>query len=81
MVTFINLLYNIFFVLILARVILSFIQGGHYHPIGRAIFNATEPILAPIRNLLPPMAGVDFSPIVVLLALGLLRGVLISLLA
>jgi YggT family protein len=81
MVTFIDILYNIFFFLILARVILSFMQGGHYHPIGRMIFNITEPILAPIRRMLPPMAGLDFSPIVVMLALMLLRGVLVSLFA
>jgi YggT family protein len=77
----IELLYNLLFILILARIILSFTQSGHYHPVGRAIFNATEPLLAPIRSMLPSMNGIDFSPLVLLLAAGLLRMVLLSLVA
>jgi YggT family protein len=79
MIYLINLLYNILFILILARIVLSFTQSGYYHPVGRAIFNVTEPLLAPIRAILPPMGGFDFSPIVLLLAAGLLRSILTSL--
>ncbi len=45
----------------------------------RFINGVTEPILNPIRRLLPPMGGLDFSPMVVLLLARLLHGVLINL--
>lgn len=76
----IELLYNALLILMLARVILSFTQSGYYHPIGRTIFNLTEPLLAPIRSRMPPMSGMDFSPLVLLLAAWLLRSVLVRLL-
>jgi hypothetical protein len=43
------------------------------------IQGVTEPILNPIRRLLPPMGGLDFSPMVVLLLARLLQGVVINL--
>jgi len=80
LVSLIDTLYMLLFILILARMVLSFTQGGFYHPVGRTIFNITEPLLAPIRSFLPPMGGIDFSPIVLFLGLGLIRSVLVSLL-
>ena len=54
-----------------------------YHPtwgpVVRLIQGVTEPILNPIRRLLPPMGGLDFSPMVVLLLARLLQGVVINL--
>lgn len=79
-VTFINLLYWAFWLLILARVILSFIQTNPYHPVRRIIYELTEPILAPIRRILPPTSGLDFSPLIALLLLELIRQVLFGLL-
>lgn len=68
--TTVNLILNVLYVLILARIITSFIRVSPYHPtwgpIIRFIYQATEPLLAPVRNLLPPMGGFDFSPIIVL---------------
>ena len=40
------------------------------------MFGLTEPVLEPIRNLLPPMGGLDFSPMVLLMGLQVLRGFL-----
>jgi len=36
------------------------------------LYQATEPILAPIRRVLPPAAGLDFSPMIAILVLGIL---------
>jgi len=74
--SFINILYWAFWILILARVILSFVRLDPYHPIVRMVFEVTEPILAPIRRILPPMSGLDFSPLIALLLLDLLRRLL-----
>ena len=73
----INLLYYAIVVLIFARILLSFVNFGSYQ-IRNFIFRLTEPILAPIRNVLPQTAGLDFSPLILLLGIGLLRRLLIS---
>ena len=79
-VTFVNLLYWAFWILILARVILSFTNMNPYHPIRRTVYDLTEPILAPIRRFLPPTSGLDFSPLLALLMLELVRMLLFRLL-
>jgi YggT family protein len=77
----ISLLFNALYVLILARIIFSFIRVSPYHPtwgpIMRFVYQATEPLLAPIRNMLPPMGGLDFSPMIVLLLASFLRQILL----
>ncbi|NJL92595.1 MAG: YggT family protein [Anaerolineae bacterium] len=62
----IGLLIYLFSFLILARVLMSWVQIDPYHPLARFIFNATEPFLKPVRDVIPPAAGLDFSPIIVL---------------
>ncbi|MFW5942380.1 MAG: YggT family protein [Chloroflexota bacterium] len=76
LITLINLIYWIFWILILARVILSFTQMSPYHPIRRTVYDLTEPFLEPIRRFLPPMSGLDFSPLIALLLLEVIRRVL-----
>lgn len=80
LLTIINLLYYILFILILARVILSWINVSSYqvYQIRDLVFRLTEPILAPIRRLLPSTGGIDFSPMIVLLAAWFLRSLLIQ---
>jgi YggT family protein len=63
---------SIFDVLIFARVLLSWIPIGDnptLRSIAGVIYAATEPILAPIRRILPPMGGLDLSPIVAMVLL------------
>ena len=57
-------------------IIASFIAPGSGHPLLRLLREVTEPILSPARNLLPPMGGLDFSPILVFLLLGVLQTIL-----
>ncbi len=78
-ITIINLLYWAIFILILARVILSWVSIGSYE-LRDIVFRLTEPILAPVRRILPSSAGVDFSPMIVLIGAWFLRTLLISLL-
>ena len=59
--------------ILLARVIMSWIPNLDYNnPIARFLYQATEPVLAPIRNALPPLGGIDLSPLVVFLAISVL---------
>lgn len=75
----VNLLYYAVLVLILARFILSFISGGPYQ-LREWVYRLTEPLLQPVRRILPPMSGLDFSPLIVLIAAQVLRTLLINIL-
>jgi YggT family protein len=75
----INILYYAIVILIFARIILSFVRIGSYQ-LHDIVFRLTEPLLAPVRNILPPMGGFDFSPMIVLIAVDVLRRLLFGLL-
>jgi YggT family protein len=80
-VALINLVYTLLVLLILARVLMSWVNVSPYSQLGQTIYNLTEPILAPVRNLLPPMAGFDFSPIIVFIGLQIIRAILLAIFA
>jgi len=73
---------NIYYYAIIASIIMSFVMmfSGNMnpHPILRVIWQLTEPVMAPVRKIIPPMGGLDFSPIVIFLAIQLVQGFLIS---
>lgn len=83
--TLINGLFTVFYVLLFANIIISWLRPDPYHPtwgpIVRFVMSATDPILAPIRRFLPPMGGLDFSPLVVLFLARFLQRALLSLVA
>jgi YggT family protein len=74
----IALLINIFFFSILIQVILSWIKPGDYSPISALIYSLNEPLLGQARRMLPPMAGFDLSPILVMIGLRLLSMLLVA---
>lgn len=67
---------RIFWWSILIVIIAGWIAPGSYHPALALLQQITEPLLAPARRLLPPMGGLDFSPIVVFLLLGVVERIL-----
>ncbi|MDX1413053.1 MAG: YggT family protein [Candidatus Promineifilaceae bacterium] len=84
LISIINAVYYILLILIFARFILSWVRPDPYHPtwgpITRFVFQATEPLLAPIRRLLPATGGLDFSPMILLFGLYFLRSILFGIL-
>ena len=58
-----------YFILLIARVIVSWIANQSRHPLIPLIYQLTEPVLKPIRKLLPAIGGVDLSPLFALIAL------------
>ena len=60
----VQLLFDLYVIVLLARVLLSWVQVDPQNPIVNLIHQLTEPLLAPIRNLLPQGGGMDFSPMV-----------------
>jgi YggT family protein len=66
--TFFNFLFGALSILILIRVLMSWIPNlDPYNPIVRLIHQLTDPILEPARRLIPPIGGLDLSPLIVLL--------------
>ena len=55
-------------ILILVRVVFSYISPYPNNAVYRFVFQVTEPILGPVRRRLPPISGIDLSPLVVTLA-------------
>jgi len=58
-----------YFFLIIVAVILSWIGQGLRHPFIPLVFQLTEPVLRPIRKVIPPIAGIDLSPLFALIAI------------
>jgi len=77
----ISLTLSIYLIAIIAQVILSWIGPQGHNPIIGVLYSLTEPVMRPARRLLPPMSGMDLSPILVILALQLLKILLVAPLA
>lgn len=68
-----------YFWVIIARVVLSWVNPDTFNPIVRFIYRATEPVLRPIRHRLPTAGtGLDLSPMIVLIAIYALDSFLIG---
>jgi YggT family protein len=69
---------NIFFFAILIQAIFSWISPASWNPVTIMIHQLCEPVLRPAKRLLPPMNGLDLSPILVLVALQLAEILIIA---
>ena len=62
---------------IIARAVLSWVSPDPHNPIVRIIVQITEPLLFPIRRRVPYLGGIDFSPVIAILALMFLESFLV----
>jgi YggT family protein len=69
---------QLFIFLVIARAIGSFFVRDWSQGIPRFLWDVTEPVLAPVRRVLPPFGGLDFSPLVAIVLLQLANGFLRS---
>lgn len=67
-------LIDIYSLIVLAAVILSWVRAPIDNPLVKIVVRLTEPVLAVIRRFLPSFGGLDFSPMLLLIALRFLRG-------
>ncbi len=79
-VTFVNLLVRVLFFALLARVVLSWINLSPTNPFVVIVYQITEPILAPIRRVLPRMGMIDLSPTVALILIIVIQRLLLRVL-
>ena len=72
-----NFIILFYYYALIASIIMSFVMmfSGNMnpHPILLLVWQITEPIMAPFRRVIPPMGGLDFSPIFIFLIIGLIR--------
>jgi len=75
-ISLLTLVLEAFLVVILIRVVFSWVSPFPTNPVSRLAWQITEPVLGPIRRRLPPMSGIDLSPLVVWFAVIILLGFL-----
>jgi len=68
----------IYFWIIIARAAISWVSPDPWNPIVQLLYRTTEPILKPARRLLPSTVGIDFSPILVLVGIQVVRMVVVN---
>jgi len=73
-----GMILSLYMWIVIARAVISWVNADPYNPIVRFLVNATEPVLYRIRRALPVFGGIDFSPMVLLLAIFFLQSFLVS---
>jgi YggT family protein len=77
----IEMVFTLYIYVVVARALISWVNPDPYNPIVRFLHNATDPVLYRLRRLLPFSTGnIDFSPMILILLLFLVRGFLVSML-
>ena len=69
-------LIDLYTLVVFASVVISWIGVSSDNPIVKVVISLTEPVLAPLRKVLPSAGGLDFSPMVLLIGLQILRRLL-----
>ena len=72
-----NLMLNVFLFSILIQAILSWVNPGTYNSISSILHSLNEPILGPVRRYLPPLGGIDLSPLLAIICLQVVKMLLI----
>ena len=68
-----GLLVSVIFYSVIAMIVVSFLAPQSSHPAVEFVWELTEPVMAPLRQVLPPMGGLDFSPIILFIVLNVIR--------
>lgn len=69
---FFQLLVVVVWLLVIGRVLISWINPRYEGPVARFLFDTTEPLIAPIRRIPPQNGMVDWAPLILLFGLGIL---------
>ena len=73
---------SIYYYAILASIIMSFVMmfsgSTNPHPLLLLVWQLTEPVMAPVRKIIPSMGGLDFSPIVIFIAIQIIQNFILT---
>ncbi|MBX6422976.1 YggT family protein [Thermosulfurimonas sp. F29] len=73
----IDLVLNLYLWIIIIRALISWVNPDPFNPIVRFLYQITEPVLWRVRRFLPPLGGLDLSPLIVILAIVFLQQFLV----
>lgn len=73
LVIFINIFVMVFNIILIARILMSWVQPNPQGGVGGLLVELTEPLLAPVRKLIPPAGGLDLAPLAVFLILQIVQ--------
>lgn len=72
-----DLIFTLYFYIVIARALISWVNPDPYNPIVRFLHSVTDPVLYRIRRFIPfSMGGIDFSPIILLIGLSFVQRML-----
>ena len=75
----ITTIFDLYLLILMVRFILCWVRSKYFNPITRFIINCTQPIVAPLRRLLPTYSGIEFASLAWILILAMLKFFLIGL--
>jgi len=78
-VNFAQLLLGVLMLLVIARIVVSWVAPAGGGGLIAFIYQATEPFLAPIRRIVPATGGLDWAPLIAMLLLGVLMRIVVRL--
>ena len=66
-----SMLLQAYFFILLATIIVGWVAPGSRHPVVILLHQISEPVMAPVRRVVPPLGGLDFSPIVIFIGINI----------
>lgn len=72
-----NIILSAYIWIVIARAVISWVNADPYNPIVRFLVQITDPLLSRIRRILPPLGGIDLSPMLLILVIVFLQSFLV----
>jgi len=69
-------LLDLYMLIIFIRVLFSWITVSEHNPFVQLVYTITEPVLNPIRQIIPPFGGFDISPVILIFGIYLIKNLL-----
>ncbi len=73
-----NLVLTAYIWIVIGRAVISWVSPDPYNPIVRFLIQVTEPVLSRIRRILPPLGGIDLSPMILILVVVFLQSFVVA---
>lgn len=77
----INTLFDLYLIVLMTRIILAWAHADYYNPVTQLIVRLTQPVISPLRRIIPNVRGIELSTVVVILLLEILKFLLIGFVA
>ncbi|MCF6148108.1 MAG: YggT family protein [Candidatus Kuenenia sp.] len=75
---FLGRIISLYEIVLIIRIVLSWVPHNPYNQAIQFLYKITEPVLSPVRRYIPTFRGIDFSPIVVFIGLGFIKRIIID---